>query len=74
MIQTKVIGRYDLHGRHTVLLLTCHDELAEAHGKINGIKSLCTGSVLKYGVRDYCDVCGGWVGSRGRKGHVGRSR
>ena len=42
--------RCDLHGRHTVSLLTCHDELVEAHGKINSIKSLCVGSVLKYGV------------------------
>ena len=42
--------RYDPYGRHTVSLLTCHDELAEAYGKINGIKLLCTGSVLKCGV------------------------
>lgn len=29
-------------------LLTFHGELAEAHGMINGMKSLYSGSVLKY--------------------------
>ncbi len=40
----------DSHGMHTVSLLTYHGELAEAHGKMNSMKSLCTGSVLKCGV------------------------
>ena len=44
------MGLYDLHGRLTVLLLTCHGELAEVRGKMSGMKSIYVGSVLGYGV------------------------
>ena len=33
-----------------VLLLRCSGEPVEAYGKMDGVKSLYTGSVLKYGV------------------------
>ena len=42
--------RYDPRGMFTIALLTYHNELAEAHDKMGGMKSLCTGSVLKFGV------------------------
>ena len=41
---------YDSYGRLMVSLLTNRGELARVHGKISGMKSLCTGSELKPGV------------------------
>ena len=36
--------------------LTYHGEPVEAYGKMNGVKSLYTGSVLQGGVRHFCYV------------------
>ena len=44
------MGRYEPHDRLAVSLLTCHSEHAGAYGTMDGVKSLCTGSVLKSGV------------------------
>ncbi len=43
------VSREHNDDRLTVSVLTCHDELVEAHGKIDA-KSLCTSLVLKCGV------------------------
>ena len=48
------MGRCDSHDKRIVLLLTCHGELVEVHGKINA-KSLYSGSVLKCGICDLID-------------------
>ena len=44
------MGRYEPHDSLMASLLTYHSEHAGAHGKMNGMKSLCTGSGLKSGV------------------------
>jgi hypothetical protein len=44
------MGRYEPDNWLMVLLLTYHSEHAGAHGKMDGVKSLCTGSVLKCGI------------------------
>jgi len=41
---------YDSHDNLTVSLLTNRGELVRVHGKINGMKSLYSGSVLKCGI------------------------
>ncbi len=50
MLTLTAMRRYDPRGMLTGSLLTYHSELTEAHGKVNGMKSLCTGSGLKSGV------------------------
>jgi hypothetical protein len=44
------MGRYEPDDRLMVLLLTYHSEHAGAYSKMDGMKSLCTGSGLKPGV------------------------
>jgi hypothetical protein len=44
------MGSCDLQGRLMVSLLACHGGLVEADGKMNGMKSRCTGIGLKSGV------------------------
>jgi hypothetical protein len=42
--------QHDSRDMYMVSLLTHHSELAGAYGKMDGMKSLCSGSVLKSGV------------------------
>ena len=49
-VASPYMGRYELHDGVIVSLLTYYGEHVGAHGKMSGMKSLCTGSVLKSGV------------------------
>ena len=42
--------RHDSRDMYMISLLTHYSELAGAYGKMDGVKSLCAGSVLKSGV------------------------
>jgi ABC-type dipeptide/oligopeptide/nickel transport system ATPase component len=60
-------GSFDdaIHMTTMISLLTYYNEHAEAYGNMNGMKSLCSGSVLKSGVPDF-RICREWTRRSGR--------